>query len=400
MQLGTTLKKLSILCSSTLLLACADLTLRSPTAQLGADGAEEAYLQGRQQHLAQHYDEAIKSYQAALAVDERHVNARNGLAALYAEKGDYAQAIPLWRALTDKATMASGPSTAFLFNNLGYAYLLSGDYNNAQAALEKACLLDPLNYRAWQRLGLTLQKLGQEERSEQMLRQAAALRQHDFRADYAAVGGSASPAIDTAVKTTPRPDPKWAVVDLRVAPNGMLELKRIPAGAAVAAATGTASASAIAAVASAATGASAPGAPALPQPLPVAPQPVAPGPIPAPAVMPAPRVALLEIRNGNGVTGMARALSRQMGDGELKVVRLTNDKGFNVRTTRVEYQPAYREEAERLAERFSSARTVQVDNVRSSHLRLVIGHDLRGKFALRPVVRPQQAPALAQLAQP
>jgi Flp pilus assembly protein TadD len=402
MQLRTTLKKLSILCSSTLLLACADLTLRSPMAQLGADGAsaEDAYLQGRQQHLAQHYDEAIKAYQAALAVDERHVNARNGLAALYAEKGDYAQAIPLWRALTENATMSSGPSTAFLFNNLGYAYLLSGDYSNAQTALEKACLLDPLNFRAWQRLGLALQKLGQEERAEQMLRQAAALRQHDFRADYAAVGGSASSAIDTAVKTTPRPDPKWATVDLRVASNGMLELKRIPAAATVGAGSGTASATGAALAAGAAGAASALGAPALPQPLPVAPQPGAPGPLPAPGVAPASRVALLEIRNGNGVTGMARALSRQMGDGELKVVRLTNDKGFNVRNTRVEYQPAYREAAERLAERFSSARAVQVDSVKSSHLRLVIGHDLRGKFALRPVVRPQQAPVLAQVAQP
>ncbi|HEX9172573.1 MAG TPA: tetratricopeptide repeat protein [Telluria sp.] len=398
-----TLKRLSILCSSAMLLACADLNTRAPLSLGAADisSADAAYLQGRQQHLAQRHDEAIKAYRAALAADERHVNARNGLAALYAEKGDYAQAIPLWRALTEKATMSSGPGAAFLFNNLGYAYLLSGDYNNAQAALEKACLLDPLNYRAWQRLGLALQKLGQDERAEQMLRQAAALRQHDFRADYAAVGGSGSVAIDTAVKTTPRPDPKWAVLDLRVAPNGMLELKRTSAAASVAATAGADAGAAGSALAPAGSAtASALATPAQPQPLPVAPQPAAPGPLPAPALTAAPRIALLEIRNGNGVTGMARALSHQMGDGELKVVRLTNDKGFNVRTTRVEYQPAYREAAERLAERFGSARAVQVDDAMASHLRLVIGHDLRGKFALRPVVRPPQAPALAQLAQP
>lgn len=388
MRIRTTLKKLSILCSGAMLLACADLGLRSPLAlHTGAASADEAYLAGRQQHLARRHDEAIKSYRAALAADDGHVNARNGLAALYAEKGDFAQAIPLWHRLTEKATMASGPGSAFLFSNLGYAYFLSGDYANAQTALEKACLLDPLNHRAWQHLGESLQKLGQEERAQQMLRQAATLRQHDFRADYAAAGGSASPAIDTAVKTKARPEPGWAAVELHVAPNGMVELKRTPA-------------TSVPSLAKATTPSVADVVP-LPLPLPLPPRPPSvPDPLPAPAAPSTPRIAMLEIRNGNGVPGMARALSRQVSDAGLKVVRLSNDKGFKVRMTRVEYHPDYREAAERLAGRFASARAVQIDNARPSHLRLVIGHDLRGKVALRPVVRPPQTPALAQLAQP
>lgn len=387
MRTTTTLKKLSILCSGAMLLACADLNLGVPLAWHAgaAASADAAYLAGRQQHLAQRHDEAAKSYRAALALDDGHINARNGLAALYAEQGDFAQAIPLWRRLTDKATMASGPGTAFLFSNLGYAYFLSGDYANAQTALEKACLLDPLNHRAWQRLGESLQKLGQEERAQQMLRQAAALRQHDFRADYATAGGSASSAIDTAVKAKARPDPGWAAVDLHVAPDGMLELKRTPAASLAGAAANLAVPASAAASARLAA---------------LAPPPSAPDPMPAPAAPSVPRLALLEIRNGNGVTGMARALSRQVADSDLKVVRLSNDKGFKVRMTRVEYHPDYREAAERLAQRFASARAVQIDNAKPSHLRLVLGHDLRGKVALRPVVRPQQAPALAQLAQP
>jgi tetratricopeptide (TPR) repeat protein len=370
MRIRTTLKKLSILCSSAMLLACADLNLGSALSlhPTGAAGADAAYRQARQQHLAQRYEEAIKSYQAALAADEGHINARNGLAALYAEKGDFAQAIPIWRALTEAATMSSGPGTAFLFGNLGHAYFLNGDYDNALPALEKACLLDPLNQHAWQRLGDTLKKLGQDERAGQMLRQAAALRQHDFRADYAAVGGSGSAAIDTAVKATARPEPGWGAVEVVAAADGMLELKRTPASR-VAAAGATAGQT--------------------------------PQPLPTPAAPPAQRVALLEIRNGNGVTGMARTLSQQMGDPGLKVVRLTNDRGFNVRVTRVEYQPAFRAAAERLAERVGGgASAVEVDSVKSSNLRLVIGHDLRGKFALRPFVHPEQEPTLAQVTEP
>jgi tetratricopeptide (TPR) repeat protein len=371
MRIRTTLKKLSILGSSAMLLACANLNLRSPLSLDAPEvsSANDAYLQGRQQHLAQRYDEAIKSYRAALAADEGHVNARNGLAALYAEQGDFAEAIPIWRALTEKATMSSGPGTAFLFGNLGYAYYMNGDYDNARPALEKACLLDPLNHYAWQRLGDTLKKLGQDERAEQMLRQAAALRLHDFRADYAAVGGSGSAAIDTAVKAPAQRDPGWGAVEVVATTGGMLELRRTPAPRAAAAGAAAA-------------------------------QTPAPQPLPTPQAPSAPRVASLEIRNGNGVTGMAKTLSQQMGDPGLKVVRLTNDKGFNVRVTRVEYQPAFRATAERLAERFRGARAVEVDDVKSSNLRLVIGHDLRGKFALRPLVRPEQEPTLAQVTLP
>jgi Flp pilus assembly protein TadD len=462
MSIRTPMKTLSVLCAATLLVACAELSGLAPAEPAAARRADDAYARGRQQHLARRYADALRSYQAALAVDEAHVNARNGLATLYAEQGDFAQAIPIWRALTQKASLASGPGTAFLFGNLGYAYFLRGDYDNAQAALEKACLLDPLNHRAWQHLGEALQKLGQDERAQQMFRQASALHEHDFRADYAvARGGAGVAAIETAVQTTPRVGNEWASTSVEVAADGMLELRRIPAartavGArdatpvpapalasapvsapapapvsapalapapapALASAPALAPAPAPAAVPALASApaavparalASAP-APALALALSPAPAPAhspssalasAPSPSPSPSPSPqsaqwAPDLALLEIRNGNGVTGMAKRLSRQMGDSGLKVVRLTNEKGFNVRRTRVEYQPPFRAAAERLAERFGSATVVQVDNVKSSNMRLVIGRDLiRPKFALRPL--PRSAPTLAVLAEP
>lgn len=356
MRTVTSLKRLSALCAGTMLLACADLTGRfSVPEQSVARSADDAYVMGRNHHLARRYEDALRSYKAALARDPAHVNARNGLATIYAERRAFAQAIPIWREMTDKVQLSSGPASAYLFSNLGYAYFLSGDYENAAATLEKACLLDPLNDRAWHHLGETLQKLGQEQRAQDMFRQAAALQQHDMRADYAAAGGSPVPAIEAAVKAQERPEGEWAATEITQRVDGLLELKRVPAPGPAHVQT-------------------------MPVPLPDAPSQQETQP---------PAVALLEIRNGNGVNGMARALKLKMDDPGFKVVRLTNEKGFNVRQTRIEYQGPFRAAAERLARRFEQASVVQVDNCKRTDMRLVIGHDLaRPAVALRTPRQP------------
>jgi hypothetical protein len=96
----------------------------------------------------------------------------------------------------------------------------------------------------------------------------------------------------------------------------------------------------------------------------------------AAAAAPLQSVALLEISNGNGRLGMARQLSHQLRDSGLKVVRLTNEKKFDVRRTRIEYQPAFRAAAERLALRFGAGRTVEAGTSARADVRLVIGRDL------------------------
>jgi tetratricopeptide (TPR) repeat protein len=355
----STIKCLSVVCASTLLFACADLGKRAPAASgAGVRAADAAYVEARRHHLAGRLDEAEAGYHGALAADPAHVNARNGLASLYAANGDFRRAIPIWQSLTELRSLGSGPGSAFLFNNLGYAYLLSGDYDKAIGALEKACLLDPLNHRSWLHLGHALYKLGHEERARQMFSQANALQEHDLRRDYKAAGASAAPAIAAAVEAPPRGEEEWAAHDVVTGSDGILELRRVPA-------------------------AQAPAQAGLPAPAAAPAGPPTPKPGPAPAPQEAPALALLEIRNGNGVTGMARNLSNQMGGPALKVVRLSNEKGFNVRQTRVEYVGPFREAAERLAQRFGGAQAVQVESIRSADMRLVIGRDLKARFTLR-----------------
>jgi len=113
-----------------------------------------------------------------------------------------------------------------------------------------------------------------------------------------------------------------------------------------------------------------------------------------------PETVLLEIRNGNGVTGMARALSRQVGGGDVLVTRLSNEPGFKVQRTRIEHGAAYRDVAARLAGRFDGVTLVQVDTTQPVDVRLVIGQDMaRGKLVLRPAAPAETRPlAIASLA--
>lgn len=309
------IKRLAILSAGALLFACADMGYRVQSGD-PAPWAEQAYRSGRAHHLAGQLARARADYDAALRALPGHVNARNGLAVLAAEQGDLDAAIGHWQALTANGT---GVDSAFLLSNLGYAYYLRGDLALAQATLESACLQDPLNYRAWHHLGNVLGNLGQTARAAAMHRQAMALRGHDFKSDYAVAPGAGLPAIENAVRAAGSDDARWARTEIRQLDSGMFVLERIEARTRDG--------------------------------------------------------VLLEISNGNGVKGMARAVARTIGAGEGRVVRLTNQKGFGVRTTRIEYQAQFRLAAERMAERLGGVPALQTGSVGRADIRVVLGRD-------------------------
>jgi Flp pilus assembly protein TadD len=336
------------------LLACADNSFRLAPAAVVAPNfasADDAYVVARSQHMALRFEDAFRSYQSALRIMPTHVNARNGLATLYAERGEFEKAVPLWQALTATLGEQAGTASAFLFSNLGYALFLKGDFEAALTALEKACVLDPLNHRAWDHLGSALDKLGLPERAQQMYRQAATLRQHDFKNDYAVAPNSGIAAIDSAVAALDRDD-EWARTQVEASGGGVFVLRRIPARARV-------------------TDAGTTGADRM-------------NPVPAATAV------LLEIRNGNGVTGMARSLAGTLRGSDMQVVRLSNQKGFGVKGTRVEYLPDFRASAERLAARFGAAAVVAVPHVGRAEVRLVIGRDLVERIPMQSTIAGSQ----------
>jgi len=330
-------------------LLCAGLLSCAPLGERAGRDALHAYQAARAHHLARQPQAARAAYLQALQADPQHVNARNGLAALHAEHGALAQAIALWRDLVAPLGREPGPGAAYLFGNLGHALYLNGDFDDARIALEQACLLDPLQARCWQMLGQTLAALGHEARSQAMLKQAAALRGHDLRADFAAATGGASAvaAIGQALEApAPRAEPGWDQAWVHTGADGMMELRR--------------------------TSTSAP-------------------PSPLAAGRTSTLTARLEIRNGNGVTGMARALSRRIDEPGVQVMRLSNEPGFAVRQTRIDYTAPHLDVARRLAERLGNARLREVEGHAHADLRLVLGRDLaRHGTALR--LAPVQAP--------
>lgn len=360
-----TVKTLSAACASALLFACADLGHVGKAPLVSAD---DAYLLARQQHLAARLPAAFDSYQLALRADPRYLNASNGLATLYAEQGQLPKAIGMWHALSMNA--ADSAATAFIHSNLGYAYLLNGDYQLAVASLERACMLDPFSARAWRHLANALAKLGQDERAARMLRQAQMLEQHDLRRDYRVTGASPPAAvidIDGALAaasaaTMPTPTPATHRQDggdlpataLRQTGRATFELQR-PQSAAAALRV----------------------------------RPVARRPQDeADAVAASP--VRVEIRNGNGVTGMARALSASIADEHTRVVRLSNQKGFKVEQTRVEFRRGFGSAATHLADQFGGEAVPAAQGApgASVDVRLVLGRDLaRSQGDARRVIR-------------
>lgn len=309
-----------------------------PAAASGdAPVADDYYVLGRSRFAAGRAVEALAAYRRALALDPGHAGTRNGLAVLYAGEGDYAGAIAVWSEMTRKAPAA--PASAYLFVNLGYAYLLAGDTGHALAALRQACLLDPVDATAWEHLGAALQHAGQTDRAAQALKQAGSLRQHEGRADDALLGRGVMAATATAsAKETAHTAPPLVPV---------------------------------------------------PAPLPVA----------APAA--SPPLPRLEISNGNGVPGMAAALAqtlREGGDRSWGALRLTNERHFGMAYSRIEYKPQQEAAARRLARDMGALTRVKVCRCGRADVRLVLGHDLGNLAALRRFYLRQLAQAREVLA--
>src|ERR1700740_473292 len=69
-------------------------------------------------------------------------------------------------------------------------------------ALEQACLQAPLDAARWERLAAALEAEGRRERAATMYQQAATLRTHDIRRDYALLKEHKAETPPEAVDTT------------------------------------------------------------------------------------------------------------------------------------------------------------------------------------------------------
>ena len=200
-------------------------------------------------------------------------------------------------------------------------------------SLERACLSDPMDAAKWEALAAALEEDGQRERAARMNEQAATLRAHDVRRDYALLRNTA------AVPRAAAPDPLSSMPRTQVRQIGaaLVEVLRV-----------------------------APTVPTAP--------PVAAAAPPAP-VRPMQELVRLEISNGNGVTGAAARLARSLSVEGYKTVRLTNVKNFDVPLSRIEYQRGQQPMAQSLSERLGLPLKAQGGDAPAADMRIVLGHD-------------------------
>lgn len=242
----------------------------------------------------------------------------NALAVQHARDGQHAPAIALWRQLTTQ----SGTPQAHWFANLGHAYYLSGRDDEALAALEKACLLDPLDALAWQHLAQVLARLGQHERAARMQAQAHRLQTQDLRRDTALQ----QQAIVDNSEPAPAPVQPAGMDRIEITQSdGMARLQRVA------------------------------------------------GTQRRPEAQPLPR---LEVLNGNGVPGMAATLARSLAAGPVQLLRFGNAASFRIARTRIEYRGPHAQAARRLARQIGPRVEVLAVERQGADLRLIVGRDM------------------------
>lgn len=184
--------------------------------------------------------------------------------------------------------------------------------------LEQACMRNPLDPERWERLAEALTLDGQRERAATMYLQAASLRAHDARQDYATLKQARDEAIADSMPRT----------HIRRLGPAMVEVVRTAPVVAVTVAAGA----------------------------------------------PMPR---LEISNGNGVTGAAARLARSLQAEGLQTVRLSNLRPFVVPVSHIEYPRGQQQTAQALGKRLGLRLQQRAEGPAYADLRIVLGHDRR-----------------------
>ncbi len=334
-----------------------------------SNGSAEAwYTLGRHMQRSGRLDEAARAYRRSLEVDPNYLEAKNGLAAITAGKGDIDQAIAILEELS-----TARPGQAHVLANLGYARSLKKQYPEARIALEQAAALDPDNKSIRAKLDAVLVAMGDASDSP---KQAVA----EVPVTVALGDGRAEEVI---VPLSP------GIYELRqqgviAVPAAVLEEVRIAAADNEAADVVVAGEPAVPSVAAAVETTAAPA---------VAPPVAASGPqVLVPVIVTTaaiPDVAVqrigerVAIVNGNGVTGLARSLRALIGS-DWKVVHVQNYENYTVRATRIEYAKSHYAAARQLAIDLGvDAQLRPKSGVDDVHLRVVLGRDYRSIDPLR-----------------
>lgn len=352
-------------CASNQKAVVAPLSIVPMVTKNSSDKPDAMYQMGRYYQGQNRFDQAVSAYLKVPVTDKNFAEARNGLGVVYSKQGKYREAIEAF-----EAAIQQSPKAAHVYSNMGYAYYLQGKYAESVAVLTKATMLDSTNQRALNNLGLAYAKSGSKSESVQAFSQAVNIGE----------SSAVKPVIDpvaaasmVAVNTSPNREAP-AVQNVTVS-NTEPQMLAIPKDSGV-----IRPASNVATVAQVDS---------RMQLVKLAPnvfelrvrQHSDVKPIQMAVAVDEStnlKTSRVEVANGNGMTGMAGKVGKFLRNQGYPVARLTNQKPFQVRMTKIEYRDGHEAEAQLLRSSLpNSPELVQRDDLRADvSVRLVLGKDI------------------------
>jgi tetratricopeptide (TPR) repeat protein len=326
-----------------------------PLRVTGTESASAYYVLGRYYYFNGEYARAEQAYRMAASLDPADPEPLNGLAVLHDRLGLFALSADDYR-----AALARAPNAAHILANLGYSLLIQGRGAEALAPLRRAVELAPGNAIAQASLARA---------------QAATALASTAGASPASTAG---PTGEPAVREASALPVSWPGM-----PQLVGKLAPLPVSLA---AREVASMATGAGIVSSIVGATEPVA-----------EPAVAEPALAGADMDKPLIASIqgaemhaavplrqmfagvrvELANGNGVNGMARALGVQLRDEGLRVARLTNALPFDKRQTVIVCAAALEDRAAALGRNLRVSPRIVVGSTlhRNVDLRVILGAD-------------------------
>jgi len=304
---------------------------------------------GRQYAGEGRWQQAGDAYRRAAALGPGNAESFNALGLAEAMLQRYASAVAAFERAVELA-----PARADLLNNLGYALILDGQPALASSVLNRALQCAPDHAAA----NVNLQFADRRVAATQAPRAAA-------------VAGATDAQPLTGEATLPSP-----VLAASTMAMAMLIEPNLPALTWVTASsplqdTLTMNGAEAASIIGLAQGIAAPPL-AWPPPLAVAP----PDPVPMTASAHTADTRIVVV-NGNGVTGLARRLGRQMATMGLSRTRLANLPPYDTVLTTVEYRVGFEQQAREIARMLPMAAALRIAPAGSAgDVRVVIGHDV------------------------
>lgn len=359
------------------------------TVRNGTPTVQAYYQLARYYHGQRRFAQAEEAYLKAIAADGTHADAFNGLAILYAERGQLDKSLK-----TFGEALVVAPQLAYVHNNLGYAYFLLKRYDDAYAEVRQALSLDGTLARGWS----NLEQIA-AARSDALLAEAAKARRAgalpgELVAGRLAIGTNAG-------NTPPVAAAAGAMVVSPAAATGesaTMTMRVVESGAAGIIDARQEAARPVSLAAS-----------ATPEVLPMAEQVEPPAssdkfllvsagdevtlqvqsvaalsqvhevrmsaePVVRAAISP----VRFEVSNGNGVTGFAKRFAALLRSDNVPVGRITNYHTYALKASLVEFQPGYESAARALIARANlKAQVLPATTARpGSDVRIVLGRDV------------------------